>query len=150
MTVIDLDEDTFAREMLVLATLRDRFTDFGRMLDAQWAALNAQELTLLERLSEESDEIVVDLLRMQAGMAASHVRIATAGGPRADALREGVLAIQTKAGSAQMATKMLTDRLLTHHARTARELVRLEHPGSVLTAPWQGPHHHIPRVDIQG
>lgn len=126
--VPDLELRLYEIAVEALATQRDAYRRYLEIVDAQRAALRANNLSLVTSLAERLDRIVAEIQDCGKLMAPVHRALGpgSVDGPRTQALKDLMTATAAEAGLAQSSVRELTKRLVGQRDDVSREL-NLEH-----------------------
>lgn len=126
--VPDLELRLYEIAVEALGTQRDAYRRYLAIVDAQRAALRANNLSLVSSLAERLDGTVAEIQDCGKLMAPVHQALGTSSvdGPRTQALKDLMTATAAEAVLAQSSVRELTKRLVGQRDDVSRQLT-LEH-----------------------
>lgn len=120
----DLELRLYEIAVEALATQRDAYRRYLEIVDAQRAALRANNLSLVTSLAERLDAIVTEIRNCGKLMAPMHRAFGpgSVDGPRTQAVKDLMTATAAEAVLAQSSVRELTKRLVGQRDDVSREL----------------------------
>ncbi len=126
--VPDVDQDLFESATRALLAQRQAYQSYLQIVDAQRAALQADDMRLMRGLADQLDGIIADI-EDQGKNVVPIQRLFSGGqvdGIRAQEIRDLMTAVAADAASAQASVRELTRRLVQGSDEARRELLSLE------------------------
>ncbi len=133
----DVDRELFESATVALSAQREAYQRYLQIVDAQRAALQADDMRLMRGLADQLDKIIADIEDHGKNVAPIQ-RLFSGGqvdGKRAQEIRDMMTAVAADAASAQASVRELTRRLVQGRDETRRELLSLENDNAASAPP---------------